>query len=444
MKNNKYHITSGKQNDQGFSLIELLISITILVIIMIPLMNNFVQAILINHKADKVETESNIAADIMEGLKNINMDETVKQFRQETPFHILPDEFIGPDTEETQLVYDASAGEYRKPVNPLIDLAGEQPIYYFAIHGIKSENSVYDALIKMDSTSYRNNPGIMNDCPMPDLVNLDDTANGLLLSNGKTIGDDFDNDAKNYFLDKGKTYANILYLKSPEYQSYLAACAQWATAHDNAQLEGTSFTETYPAEPLHDETVDAYKPYLNSTVVQSEITKTLHITAGSNQIDYKLEYECKWPDTEFDTSFTKTVSSIQYDKIQNIYLFYNPSIFYQGAAHRDNIKIDNSDSATNPVNFYIALQKTAPAGTYITIIRNADDNITTFTNLENEYVNTKVNASESTGTDRQVIVDSKKKDRIYDVTIQICKFTQGDPQVKYKDVLYTLRSTREH
>lgn len=427
MKKIKYCKESQVLNNQGFSLIELLISIAFLVIIMVPLMNYFIHSMKMNQKADKLETESNMASDIMEGLKNLDMDETVKQFHLSTnliDFSILPSEMIStenPQTTVMRLSLDTSTGEYTAYNSSMGETAS-----YFAINGFKSENNFYDALIKMDPQNYRKDV-IMNNYPMPDLINLDDKANSLLLSNGKTAIDDKDNEAFQTLWERGKAYAYMLYEQS---------------------IGGISSPPPYNP--------DNYRSYTNAQDVKSEITKTMHIMVSqdseNNQIvDYKLEYHCNWPD-EVDCSVEYPFPAVKYQgAVQNIYLFYHSSLFYQGNEHPSNpdiIKLE-SQNLSDTVNFYAVKQSTDPLNCPdVTIERNSDsDHIVTYTNmldsLGNPYVKMMIGGFEKTGETINRIVAAEKKDRIYDVTIQICEHNDGELKDKYKNVLYTLQATRE-
>lgn len=55
-----YNKRSGyRLNNRGFSLVELLISIAVLVIIMVPLMGNFIRSMQINKKSERYQIQSN-------------------------------------------------------------------------------------------------------------------------------------------------------------------------------------------------------------------------------------------------------------------------------------------------------------------------------------------------------------------------------------------------
>lgn len=62
-------------NDQGFSLMELLISVAILSVIILPLLNNFVAAAKISVKARRMQNETILSQNILEGLKTEEFNE---------------------------------------------------------------------------------------------------------------------------------------------------------------------------------------------------------------------------------------------------------------------------------------------------------------------------------------------------------------------------------
>ena len=429
---------SRRLNDKGFSLVELLISIAVLVIIMVPLMNNFIRSMQMNRKAEALETESNIAADIMEGLKNLNMKDTLEQFTGALgDFTILTNASGNPNAGEiTRLQFNTETGTYEK-----VNLKDEQATYYFAIHGIQVGSTAYDVFIKMDSDAYKSNPGTMNDYPMPDLINLDEKANGLLQSE---VADDTDATVYSAFQERGKDYANKLYEQSPEYLQYLADYDKWKNDCENAEIAGTP-KPPEPVKPELSSSDERYKQYLDPGNVKSLITKTMNITVNNDTIEYQVEYRCNWTADDVDKSMIYPVSATKYpETIQNIYLFYTTSDFYAGALHPDVINIVNQDTE-KPVNFYVANQSTGIiAGPSITINRiSNDDKFSVFTNLPNGNVMVNIAGFEENDGIDYNLIKTEKIDRLYDVTINICKYAAGEPKDKYKDVLYSLKSTRE-
>lgn len=70
-------------NDKGLSLVEILVAIGILAIILVPLLNTFVLADKANHKAEKIQTETLVAQNILERLKGKSLEEIANDFNYE-------------------------------------------------------------------------------------------------------------------------------------------------------------------------------------------------------------------------------------------------------------------------------------------------------------------------------------------------------------------------
>lgn len=68
-----------QNNDQGFSLVELLVAVTILAIIAIPLMHGFVSATATNAKARKMEQATTVAGNVMEDVKATPLEELLSR-----------------------------------------------------------------------------------------------------------------------------------------------------------------------------------------------------------------------------------------------------------------------------------------------------------------------------------------------------------------------------
>ena len=121
----------------GFSLLELLIAVTILAIITIPMLHMFVTSAKINGKSRITLRATVLAQDIVEGLKAYHIDEIQDQFNGVEDFEMLNTSVIAGDC------------TYKE------DVDREKPgKYYFVLKNAKLENSRFDVLISVDATGY--------------------------------------------------------------------------------------------------------------------------------------------------------------------------------------------------------------------------------------------------------------------------------------------------
>ena len=121
----------------GFSMLELLIAVTILAIITIPMLHMFVTSARINGKSRITLRATVLAQDIVEGLKAYHIDEIQDQFNGVEDFEMLNTSVIAGDC------------TYKE------DVDREKPgKYYFVLKNAKLENSRFDVLISVDATGY--------------------------------------------------------------------------------------------------------------------------------------------------------------------------------------------------------------------------------------------------------------------------------------------------
>ncbi|MCH5263503.1 MAG: prepilin-type N-terminal cleavage/methylation domain-containing protein [Lachnospiraceae bacterium] len=138
-----------KNSNAGFSLIELLIAVTILAIIVIPLLHMFVTSTRINVKSRQMLRATTVAQDIMEGLKAYNLEEVRTQFAP--PDGASPTTYYYPSNGFYVLNTNLIQGGVREITELEVD--GEE-IYYFGIENLKMQGGEYDALIKLDASTY--------------------------------------------------------------------------------------------------------------------------------------------------------------------------------------------------------------------------------------------------------------------------------------------------
>ncbi|MDD3414411.1 MAG: prepilin-type N-terminal cleavage/methylation domain-containing protein [Lachnospiraceae bacterium] len=162
-------------NNQGVTLVELLVAVAIIGIIVGPFLHAFVSSIQTNSKARNSLRATTVAQDIVEGIKAYGIEELGYQFNfPDTGFHVIHNGSVSGGSVE-EVLY--SGGAYTSvdptlmPANPLTDLhasvySGDSGntytflgqnsgIYYFTMSNISFENKKYDALITLSANSYK-------------------------------------------------------------------------------------------------------------------------------------------------------------------------------------------------------------------------------------------------------------------------------------------------
>ena len=154
LKCNRQLNRKGKASNAGFSLVELLIAVTILAIIVIPLLHLFVTSTRINVKSRQMLRATTVAQDIMEGLKAYTLEEVRTQFTPEDG--VSASDYFFP----TDGFYVLNTSLIQGGVREITELEEDDPndpasqIFYFGIQDLKMQGGEYDALIKLDASTY--------------------------------------------------------------------------------------------------------------------------------------------------------------------------------------------------------------------------------------------------------------------------------------------------
>jgi len=432
-----------KLDNRGFSLLELLVSIVILVLIMIPLMNNFFRSMKINEEAASLQDYSNVAANLVENMKSMDLDQTLVQYQ---------------------------ANRLQSNPDGTFSLYGGTPAkgnYYFGLENIQEGASYYDALITISAKAYQyngseHNGTLMNNYKMPDIVTVDSNLNGMFFSTMykdtatnalansddpmKTTDKNLDQMVLEYFTSLGEQYADEQFkANSAAYAEYL----QKLRAYQNGE------TTIVPIEPSRFvDPVYANPSYCNPDDISDWITKSADIQMDAVEvstdvyatvINYQIAYHCSWPTgLSIDSDITYTIENKNYATlINNVYLYYLSSIFQQNdLLHPDSITITNNSGKA--ANFFIVKQSSDMTNSSISFTRNGIDPINIYTNLADDKVD-ELGVDASSEVIHNEIIASTAKDRIYSITVQIYKHADGTPETKYQsqDVLYTLTSNRD-
>lgn len=446
-KNKRKRRYTGRTDNQGFSLLELLVSMIILILIMVPLMGNFFRSMKLNHEADKIQDYSNLAANIVEEIKAEGIPAVREQVRTtedgtqyDVRITVDPGQYqyegkAGHDIDSTPILMNS----YKMPdiaeVNS--DLNGMYFSYLFkdtAINEIMSYNQLVEELRKHkneEEISTISAADISGTLQPEDILDCDEIALK-----------EFEADANDYADEQYRLY-------SREYQDYLSL------QEDMRAGRITPYPLTEPTRSTTSEEAYVNPYYCDPDYIAGLITKTIDIQLitdsvnGCTVINYQLIYKCAWP-------FGLTVNSRPYYeaiykpytvRVDNVYLFYQPSRFQ--ASHPDEIHItDNRDIDKYPkANLYIVNQivkqasgTTGPSDASV-VVDGDVDKISLYTNLPAASV-TIVGAAETQPINEDIIVTSPPEDRLYAITVTIYKYADGGTEAKYldKNELYTLNS----
>lgn len=474
---------TGKQDNRGFSLLELLVSIIILVLIMIPLMNNFFNSMRVTNVAEGIQDNSNLASNIMEGLKSLDIQKTLVQFKGDITnfdhFDIITNSDGTANAQGKQRLQKNGDGTY----SAYAGAEDAQDVNYFGIDGILENGSLYDALITVDAKVYTpTDPSdtTMNNFLIPNISQIDEDKNGMFLfkqymdkiTGAFGIRDDgmndesLDNIAIAHFVDEANKYADQQFKQnSTVYAGYLAQKSNWIKKCQ----EEEGYDEPQPTEPTRaSDSAYANPDYCQSVNITKWITKTAELMIDSvtesgvdkSFVTYRMKYNCSWPEDVkiSDSSFVKKISTKKYSTLlKNYYFYYDVTDFQKedttiSNRHPDIIQVSNKTGRM--IYFYLVKQENIfePSVTlYCDDGDNVNDGtefITIFTNMdlptEEEDVGVFIPPGTIDGDKKNpnVITTSELKQRIFSITVQVYPYEES-MEDKYQNCLYTLQSSRE-
>ncbi len=467
-KRNKVRI---QLNDQGLSLVELLVAIIILAIIVVPFLNSFVVSSRANSKAALTHRATIIAQNIMEGFKTDDLGKVIRQFSYpEKGFSIISKDFLTDSTagsiyEATVTIGADGENEYIKSVlaqeimdaNPhdepdeikekFLNMNGvggtvrrssifseddgdnyefisqEDGKYCFVIKGIQLQGRGFDAMIQVDSSRYRDG-GLLSD--------------DLKYNNKKTVrlnGTDTNKDA--IFVQKtdmDEAALHNLKLTNPTY----------TVTEDNVKREIIITVRNGGSadKPIHQVKVKYVYTFLENNTVYGDDKEYLifdNTETGENLRSIYLYY-LPWYSAHMGTSSTDTIT------VNNEGLPIEIFVIKQE-------KGETSDLKDNEMNYTMTLDIKNSAGgvAHKSLKTNLEDNLAAAYLPEGVYLpppHIVYRLNGAIETDKSVlkladeIVDKQAEDRIYDILISVYEEGAADAQFKEETRLAQLAGGR--
>lgn len=438
-----------ERNNKGFTLVELLIAITILGIIVGPFMHSFVTASRTNAKAQQIQNATLLATNIMEEVKANSIGDLAFQFNYpkrddgSSRFDVMNTYTSayeltmtnGSLQNVTKYLENGNANnrdyvtssvlykDYQANTEDEYEFLGQKlGKYYFIMEGLRSGKTDYDALITLDSNGY------------------------------KTVDDKGYNDQKTPAIESLDVLEDAFYVQSTNQDR---DCAEAL-----AQAAGT-----------------------NHMTVMSAMKRTITIDIERDAALYRVyaTYDYKYG------SYTETIKHLIYNNsespdygLKSVYLFYLPNYASTASNLRDEIIINNNDNVE--ANVYIIKQRTSTANDAELLTRETtykcnvtvNENVGSFNSSSHDaYIAIRSNLgvnlyNQSTLLSNQVtygykgssgsvetnpyvkkmldvnaLDGSEEKDRIYEVTVSIYK--KGEAANKFAgDSVVTITGSKDN
>lgn len=447
-KNTKIN-SDGNSADSGFSLVELLIAVTILAIIVIPLLHMFVTTTKINVKSRQMLRATTVAQDIMEGLKAYTLEEVRNQF--EPPEGAGSGAYYYPKDG----FYIVNSSMIRGGVQDLTADKGDEAkgIYCFGIENLKMQGGEYDALIELDASTYgskaeEKQSGV-------DIEAHDNVFNGNFYAEIGSVaevnGSGSETDSS-YHEDKGLREAVLKDVKKQ--------------IEDDIINDGQALPDDWDEKEL-DDIITIKRRDIEITIKDAGEKDA----AGNEQCDaeIKFTYRCIYndnPDIHPGGYIVLAVGDIAEGEVKgikrtfssgNFYLFYYPIYSSTDVVDHITFKLDDTDklfdeehpllksivvakqirSDVDPVNHVIApeLPRTGPGS-----LEEKEASYRVEVDIQNESPNLlfRTNLSTNLATGEDVVLSNV---RIGSGLAQICTFTGDTASDKTTNVIYDIKIT---
>lgn len=438
-----------RDDDRGITLVELIVSIAILAIIVLPFLNSFVMAAKTNAKSKNELNATHLAENIMEGVEKNSMKTLAYQFNYPSEGFDIADGFVIGSSGAQELIASASgagsasyapavrfddvssglsASEKENKITSSIHKTDKSQTindatkwkfvessshkYYFYMSDVQSGSKKYNALVTLDARADE----------VKDASGKTDKANSGKVTNYNTdsLADissmDFDHDA--IWTDQ-RVFSDL----------------KTELENDNVISKGSGLDESQVKRTI---TVKI----TNTTNTMVEVS-TSYVVKGKTYPATNSKKADEFKSIVFDNSS----NAVDHD-LRNIYIFYTPWYTSKGTNPNEQIVIENDDSVKCNVNLVKQMPKSTDSSAlaskeneYTVCVNVLEKNnthssnpasVTIATNLDINLTGSAMNHKQAlykynnNSTKEEINKITKRNltndvtaDRIYDVTVDI-------------------------
>lgn len=468
----KKEVTLKQLNNDGFSLVEVLISMMILAIIIIPIFNNLVLSSRINLNAIKTQKATTLVQNVTDGLKYLPILEVAGQFNYDgagKDFTIINGysgvtdaatmELLKSGTSyEKAIVYEDGHDISSATASVIKTGTGDDEtytfvpnssgLYYYGLTDVADGKDVYDVLITYDSTAYSggtpadpSETGI-NDVDMPVITSVATDVNAVITDGNR------DSWAESTLLHNYNSWFSAYTTKMYE-------------AGNGALVPNNTITNTDIRENMN----RSFEIHISHTGTKYEVHASLSYSINRSILpstDFNLlnYYDSGNYFTPYED---ENVYYGQFDTLENIYLFFKPNLYQlsdQITIYNDVMDenlaevcvclvqqtIDESSSTQAEIDAYNAKF----AGYHLEL--SVNETLPIITSGANQYYHTrfrmnsaltnKITTSVSNMRINDMIDYDEDKTRIYKKTIQVFKSESNfDEKFDEDNLLATFESS---
>lgn len=347
-----------RDDDRGITLVELIVSIAILAIIVLPFLNSFVMAAKTNAKSKNELNATHLAENIMEGVEKNSMKTLAYQFNYPSEGFDIADGFVIGSSGAQELIASASGSGSTSyaPADRFDDVDS-------GLSAPEKENKITSSIHKTDKSQ------TINDATKWKFVEssshkyyfyMSDVQSGSKKYNALVTLDARTDEVKDA---SGKTdKANSGKVTNYNTDS-LADISSMNFDHDAIWTDQRAFSDL-KTELENDNVINK-----NSGLEESQVKRTITVkitNTTSTKVEVSTSYVVKgktYPATnskkadEFKSIvFDNSSNRLDHD-LRNIYIFYTPWYSSKGTDPNEQIVIENDDSVKCNVNLVKQMPK---------------------------------------------------------------------------------------
>jgi len=388
-----------KQQNKGFTLVEVLVAILVLAIITVPLLHSFITASRTNAKAKQVLKSTTLAQNVMEEVKAYSLEDIARQFNK------------NGYTSDVSLVSLATAGFYEAIAN------GDEYEEVLTSDKITGEQVANSSVVHAeDPVLYPE--GVFNGQPSGEYH--------FMMENVKMDGSEFD--------------VAIHLKESKEGQLVTVKGMNRTDCGYYAQLSGMNRNvaeDYYTKNGSYNEAVEKLTVSQIEERMSRKITISMKDDDGNQNVKIDYTYDIgegyTWPDdryySEYITVFDNYASG---EELKAVYLYYYP---LYGSTRTDEIVIENNDHLD--VDVYLIRMKDNNYNAYndaeyrpqIKVIEAGADEATSYVKVCHN-ISVPVftyNALSGDRIQKATLGNVQAKECMYDVTVEIFKHDSENP-----------------
>lgn len=245
-----------KLNNKGFTLIETIVAMTILVLVSVPVMDSISRGMKINRDTSSFQRAVLLGQSVTEGIKSHSVPDLCKTFVRQDKyvFDVLDKNvynFAGYGRLSTANGVDYSA----MAINTDTSYDANARQYYYGIYGVESGAKKYDVLVKLDSEEYND----INSKIIPSIVNVGSDSTAVIDNTG-ILCNTTDRDLKDLAIQNGVSTTNMrcimdVYIK--KYDSYNIDAVRKGAYHVYGNVTYTDGSNSYTIENVGESTFDS-------------------------------------------------------------------------------------------------------------------------------------------------------------------------------------------